>query len=440
MGVCRSLLCKLLCKSTFGCITMTRVMASKNTIQATAKVVIDTRANSQNKEGEFPLCIRVIHERQNRMYSIGEYVSLQQFEDLEGGRQTKDIKAVRVWANTELERANEIVEALGDDFTFSRFKEEFKNQKATKPTDVYGFFELYIDDLKAENRHSTAMAYQTALNSLKSFRRTKLSFKELDARFLRDYGTWFLKGGDRSESSLGIYLRSLKAVVNQAIDEGIVKKEAYPFGKGKNKYSIPTSRNIKKALNLADIKKIFGYEPVNEAEKRARDLWLFSYLCSGMNMKDMAELRYENIGDKGITFVRAKTKRSSLEEIFVPLLDEAKAIIDRWGNPNRNPNQLVFDLVQDGLEGEWKVKKRKQAVKTINKYMRRIASNLNLEKEVTTYTARHSFATVLKRNGASIERISEALGHKDVKTTEHYLDSFESEEKLKLQKSLVDFE
>lgn len=414
-------------------------MANKNTIQATAKVVLDKRSNSQNKEGGFPLCVRVIYERQNRMYSIGEYVSVRQFEDLEGGRQTKDVKVARAWANAERERANGIIENLGDDFTFSRFKEEFKNQKVTKPTSVYDLFQLYIDDLKAEDRHGTAMAYQTALNSLKSFRRTKLSFKEVDARFLRDYGQWFLKNGERSESSLGIYLRSLKAVVNQAIDEGLMKREAYPFGKGKNKYSIPTSRNIKKALSLADLKKIYDYESSNQAELRARDLWFFSYLCNGMNMKDIAELRYKNIGADGITFIRAKTKRSSLQEIFVPLIEESRAIIERWGNPNRQPEQLVFDLVQDGLEGELRVKRRKQAVKTINKYIDRIAKSLEIEKDVTTYTARHSFATVLKRNGTSIERISEALGHKDVKTTENYLDSFESEEKLKLQKSLLNF-
>jgi site-specific recombinase XerD len=70
----------------------------------------------------------------------------------------------------------------------------------------------------------------------------------------------------------------------------------------------------------------------------------------------------------------------------------------------------------------------KQLTKTINKYMKQIASELGLNKEVTTYFARHSFATVLKRSGAKIEMISELLGHSSVDVTESYLDSFEKEQ------------
>jgi integrase/recombinase XerD len=71
--------------------------------------------------------------------------------------------------------------------------------------------------------------------------------------------------------------------------------------------------------------------------------------------------------------------------------------------------------------------------------MKVISSKLGIEKNVTTYTARHSFSTVLKRSGASIEYISEALGHSDTKTTENYLDSFENNVKKEYSKSLYAF-
>ena len=83
--------------------------------------------------------------------------------------------------------------------------------------------------------------------------------------------------------------------------------------------------------------------------------------------------------------------------------------------------------------------KIKQATKTINKYMVRIGIKLEIDIKLTTYSARHSFATVLKRSGAPIEFISESLGHKDKKTTENYLDSFEDHTKLEYQKKLLDF-
>ncbi len=72
-----------------------------------------------------------------------------------------------------------------------------------------------------------------------------------------------------------------------------------------------------------------------------------------------------------------------------------------------------------------------QFIKTSNKYLKRIGKQLGIESELTTYTARHSFATRLKRKGASTEFIKESLGHQNIQTTENYLDSFEDTERVK---------
>jgi integrase/recombinase XerD len=81
----------------------------------------------------------------------------------------------------------------------------------------------------------------------------------------------------------------------------------------------------------------------------------------------------------------------------------------------------------------------RQATKTINKYVKRIAEAAGIEKHVTTYTARHSFSTVLKRAGAPIEFNSESLGHSNVRTTESYLDSFEDNVKRQYSSQLTAF-
>ena len=80
-----------------------------------------------------------------------------------------------------------------------------------------------------------------------------------------------------------------------------------------------------------------------------------------------------------------------------------------------------------------------QLTKTINKYMKRIAQKLEIQKDVTTYFARHSFATVLRNSGASMEFISEALGHSDMKTTKSYLAGFEAETIHKTTDALTAF-
>ena len=84
-----------------------------------------------------------------------------------------------------------------------------------------------------------------------------------------------------------------------------------------------------------------------------------------------------------------------------------------------------------------KAKVKHQFIKTINKYMKRIGIEIGYDKPLTTYSARHSYATILKRSGAPLSFISEALGHKSLLTTESYLDSFEDETRRKYAEMLV---
>ena len=245
----------------------------------------------------------------------------------------------------------------------------------------------------------------------------------------------------KSLTTVGIYLRALRTLCNEAIKQGAMKSSDYPFGKGL--YQIPAGRNVKKALTLTDIQKIFSYQPTTEAEGRARDIWLFSYLCSGVNLKDICRLRYRNIDGDRIQFVRAKTERtnrSNQKAILVVLTDEAKEIVDRWGTKPVRPDASVFGLIAEGLDPEEERKAIRQVTKIINKYVKRIAAAVGIEQHVTTYTARHSYATVLKRSGAPVEFISEALGHADIRTTENYLDSFEDDTKRKYASALTAFD
>jgi len=246
----------------------------------------------------------------------------------------------------------------------------------------------------------------------------------------------------KSVTTIGFYLRCLRAIFNEAINTpGLIGKESYPFGK--RKYEIPNGQNIKKAITLEEIKKIFDYESIDgSSEQRAKDYWIFSYLCNGVNIKDIALLKYKNIdfGDEKITFFRAKTERTTvvnIKPIAIVLLPEIKAIIDRWGNQPQYPENYVFPILKAEYSIEQQHARVKQTVKDINKYIDRIAKTVGITKKLTTYSARHSFSTVLKRSGASIEFISESLGHSDIKTTESYLDSFEDDMKKEFAHMLV---
>nr|WKN35060.1 site-specific integrase [Tunicatimonas sp. TK19036] len=403
----------------------------------TTAIILDTRRPI--KDGNYPIKLRVTYQRKQKYYPLDESLSEEDFLKIQGSKPRGKYKDYQLEFNGKENHANEIIKSMPS-FTFEEFEKQFLNKKVSSK-DVFSLYERYIQNLSKEGRAGTASSYQCSLSSIRTFvRKKKLAFAKVNPDFLHDYERWMISKGS-SNTTIGIYLRSLRTILNLAIEEGLFSQEDYPFGK--RKYQIPAGRNVKKALTLEDIQKIFDYDPQTDAEARARDLWLFSYLCNGINMKDIARLKYQNVDNEKITFIRAKTERTSkknLKPVVAILTLEAKGIIERWGNKPTNPNTYVFDILINGLTPEKELARVKQATKTINKYIKRIAKAIGIEKEVSTYTARHSFSTVLKRSGVPIEFISESLGHHDIRTTEHYLDSFEHDVKKQYASALTNFQ
>ncbi|GAB4017148.1 phage integrase SAM-like domain-containing protein [Spirosoma koreense] len=408
-------------------------------MSATVNFYFDTR--KQKKDGSFPVKLRVTYQRQQRYYPTEISLTEAQWEKVGKPKPREDfIRDIKALLDSFNNRAERVIRNLPV-FSFEEFESRYVGESTAKSDHVMALFDAHIKQLKAEGRASTADSYQCAVNALKAYhdRRSPLTYLDITPQWLKGFEQWMLAKG-RSITSVGIYLRSLRTIFNQAIEDGVADRENYPFTK--RRYQIPTGRNVKKALSLSDIEKIYHYpaEPMS-AEDKARDLWLFSYLCNGMNPKDIARLTYQQISPTHIRFVRAKTERTKREvkPIAVAVTDDVQRIIDKWGQKPALPARHVFGILSPGLSAEREMALIKQFVKTLNKYIRQIAEAVNIDKDVTTYTARHSYSTVLKRSGAPIEFISESLGHQDIRTTESYLDSFEDDVKRQYASALTGF-
>lgn len=393
------------------------------TIMKTADASIYLDELRPKINGECSLKLRVTFMRKRKYYSTGIYLKPEAFEQIfKGKRKTPEQKEIFTKANYFLNKAETIIKNLPV-FTFNSFEESYLDQRNVLNSVSFAF-DKYIEQVKSEGRLGTASSYQCARNSLHNFNKN-LSFADINSKFLKKYETYMTNEG-KSRTTIGIYLRSLRTIYNlQNID-----KSLYPFGEAKNKYSIPTSRNIKKALTVDEIAKIYQYETVPKSPKdMAKDYWLFLYLCNGMNVKDFCLLKWENIENDILTYTRAKTKRrKESKKITVALKHETKEIIKKWGLPSILKDSYIFPHLQKGMTAEKEQVIYKQLTKQINKYIKQICIDLGINKNVTTYYARHSFATVLKRSGAKIEMISELLGHSSVNVTESYLDSFEMDQ------------
>ncbi|MFM2192215.1 MAG: hypothetical protein RLZZ118_1172 [Bacteroidota bacterium] len=412
-----------------------------NTLKPAASINIDTR--HQKKTGLYPVRLRILYNRKYRHYPTGIDLTEIEFHYTQNQAtipksisvgQKKFIKDTKLELDKQLYKAMEVLNDIIE-FTFEEFEQKNFGIRKTINS-VYDLYEDAILKMKADGRISTASNYTSSMKSLMQFK-SSLTFKEVTANFLTTYEKWFLTQG-KSISTVGIYLRPLRAILNIAIEEKLMSVEDYPFGK--RRYQIPASKNTKKALSLEEISRIYNYEAMpNTWFQKAKDLWLFSYFANGLNITDIANLKSSNIDGDFIRVRRQKTLNSSrggLKQINIFISPELKQIIKRWQKPDA---EYIFQLVEANWDADTKHKNIKQVIKMVNKYIGLIAESVGIDKHVTTYFARHSFATVMKRSGVSTEYISESLGHSNMKTTANYLDSFEDDRHKELATVLTSF-
>jgi integrase len=295
-----------------------------------------------------------------------------------------------------------------------------------------------METLLANDQINTYHYYSDTLKTIEHFAGKSILVTSITPEWLQKLEKQLLAEG-KSYTTIGMRGRALRCVMNELLAVGTIKESQYPFGHGK--YEIPTGQGRKLALTLHQIRMLVTYTDGNEATEHYRDLWFFSYLCNGINFADLLTLKYSNIHNGEIFFYRSKTIHTSKvkKEVVAIITPEMQAIIDKWGNPDRQPDTYIFSFLT-GTETPMQMKSRiRDVISTCNKRLRKIGKAIGIDG-LSTYSARHSFATVLKRSGSNIAYISESLGHSDLKTTENYLASFEKEERMKNASFLTNFE
>ncbi|OQP51106.1 hypothetical protein A4H97_00025 [Niastella yeongjuensis] len=444
-------------------------------MSASLKIILDTR-RLKKKKGTYPVKLLVTLNSEPKRYQTVYDLSQEEFSmvtDRKARNISEKLKEIRT--NLKLiERNAEDKARLLQPFTYEEFEKDFilnnpffhqrKSIKANLVPVTYEFniaeyenrfpifklpppeygtilatFLYYIKKLLSEHRIRTAANYQTTYTTISRFR-GNVRFTEIDVAFLKQLEAWMMDQ-EYSKTTVGIYTRCLRTMFNEAIFQGIINRDkCYPFGR--RKYQPPTSRNIKKALTLEDVGKIYYYEPVCLEERKAKDFWLFSYFANGINPTDIAHLKYKNIDGEYITFERAKTEnstRSAPKPITVFISEDMQQIIDFWSTKDKRPGNYIFPVLQHDITPLRQVELIELFVQALNDWMRKIRKKLGIEKAVTTYVARHTFSTIMKRSGVSTEFIQESLGHTSIKTTENYLNSFEKTVKKEYSQKLVAF-
>ena len=400
--------------------------------EVTTAIILEKRV--ANKDEKHPVKLRITYQGTRKYYTLkGQHYSVNEFQEIKPSSRKENKKRFKKFESVE-NRAIDIIDNVLIDFSFDQFERHYLNHKK-KNTSIQSYFKDKENELNELGKVGTASIYNATITSLLKFD-SNISFQKITPNYLKTYENWFVDQG-KSYTTVGIYMRNLRHIVNLAIKDRLIN--TYPFGEAKDKYQIPVSNNTKKALSLNDIALLINYKTESKQEIDSLKYWLFSYLCNGMNFTDMLNLKYSNIEKETLKFIRQKTKDTSKHktQIDVVLLPETLIIIEYLGSTDKDPDNYIFPILKDGLTPKEQKKLVAQHIQTTNKYMKRIAKNIGIDTNISTYYARHSYSTITRDSGASTEFIAEQLGHKNIIVTKNYLDSFNQDTKEKFQKALI---
>ena len=389
-------------------------------------VLLDTR--TVNKEGTYPVKIKVYFQGKPKYYPTGICMSTK--EELEEVLESKSKKNIEIQdiIGKELSRILKNVDILVERGTFS-----FSNLNNIGGS-LNEMISAKIKELENEEKFGSSAFYKGTLSLLKRYMKHDVPIKEVTVEWLNGLEKFILKTAN--QTTVAMNMRNIRATMNIAKQVGVIRESDYPFGRGK--YQIKEGSGKKKALNKKQLKAIAEYSDGSMTTEFYRDLWLFIYFCNGLNVADLISLKFSDIQNGEISFIRKKTKDRThdVKRIYAAITPEMYSIINKWGNDPKK-SVYIFPFLKPGDSAWEHEKKKKNLTKLINKRMKMIGEKLNLGK-ITTYVARHTYATVLRNEGVPISIISPMLGHSSVTTTEIYLADLESEYRAK-NASLLSF-
>lgn len=410
---------------------------NRNFMKATVSVICYKHKVLAN--GESPLMVRIAKDGKRTMKSLGISVNPTHWDftknQPKGNCPNRNL-IKQVILKTEIEYQSKVLnkEIKNEEFTTSSLVEEKQNE--IKAQTVEEFYLHLIEELRQKGQIGNSYAYLNSYNTLKNFNKGKklnYTFSHIDVSFCRKYEDWMRSKGNQ-DTTLSYQFRTLRATFNKAIEAKIVSRDKNPF----NEYKLShfNTKTMKRALSKEDILKIINTDCSSKSKLRqlAHDLFSFSYLCGGISFVDIANLTLRNIVEGRLIYQRQKTHGN----INLLLSDEALKIIQKYNKYCQQAGYL-FPILhnQRHITPMQKSNRIHKICHQVNTELRTFATELGITAEVTTYVARHSFATILKKSGVNIGIISEALGHQDIKTTQIYLSRFDNEQVDEAMKNLL---
>ncbi|PQL90743.1 site-specific integrase [Apibacter adventoris] len=387
---------------------------------ANVKIVLGNQPLSDDK---FGIYLRITKNRKKKEIGIGLRCEKEHFinEQL-----TKNHPNYRIENELILNLKSKALKIIREfqlqeqDFSLQDFEAIFRGNN-NQELNIIQFFDEIINEMERAGRMGNARAYKETRDALVKFSGNKIIFNEITPVFLEKFEVEMRERGNK-DGGIAFKMRELRAIFNKAINRKIITQDIYPF-KDYKISKLKTKKN-KKALSIEDFKKI---RDVDLSEYpyliEAHNYFLFSFYTRGMNFVDMMKLKWSDIQDGRIYYTRSKTKG----QFSIEITEKVEKILNYY-KVNNTENLYVFPiLLKDNLTPKQIANRKHKVLARYNSKLKQIAKIAGIEKHLTTYVARHSFATILKQIGTSTDVISELMGHSDVQITMTYLKEFDND-------------
>lgn len=399
------------------------------------RIVLRKKAN---KEGLFPLAIRITKNRSSNYIFIGHYIDQKYWDERRNivHKSHPNSELLNTLLSSKLAEVNRTLMKLqfeNHDISSNQIKKELTVSRNYRSFSIVA--DEYLNELESNKKLTRLFADKVRVNHVLEFYKSKqLMFKEIDEGFLVRFQTYLRSSKKLSERSIVNNLVVIRTLYNRAIKLGIVDQKNYPFGAGKIQIRFPETEKI--GLTIAEIQKIENLENLSKREEHTRNVWLFSFYLAGIRVGDVLKIRWSDMYDGRIHY--RMSKNSKLVSLKLP--DKLIPILEYYEGDRLNSSDFIFpELKMSDLKNDRDVyAKTNTATNKFNKYLKEIANKAGLDKKLTMHIARHSFGNIAG-DRIPVQMLQKLYRHTSITTTMLYQSNFISKETDRALDDVINF-
>lgn len=395
-----------------------------------ASVTIVYRKDKLNKKNEAPIHYRIIKDRKTSYIATGYSVNIDDWDEANKKIKSKgrggDHKETTAKKNAIISKRYSDIQKEVIDLEIQRKHISSKNVKdlvfGKRPEDFYAFADTIVNGYELDNKPGTYSRTKSVIKKMKEYA-PELNFNEITPKFLSEYEQYLKIKKRNSINTIHANLKFIRLVFNKAFEMDMIDLSLSPF----LKYKMKTEKTQREYLTEEELEEF--YKVATDKGTRMdlhKDMFVFSAYSGGLRVSDMLQLQWKHFDGVNINFTIKKTNN----QLSIKIPNKGLEILEKYKKGESKSNDYIFDLLPPNTF-KLTAKEIDDAISSstayINKNLKLIAKEAEIEKNISFHIARHTWATRALRKGISIDKVSKLMGHAAIKETQIYAKIVNSE-------------